>query len=56
VVEVPSDAGQTTAQPEEVQPQRDQPAELAVKAESGVDVPPSVVPVVALVVEAVALA
>jgi hypothetical protein len=51
VVEVPPEAGQTAAQPEEAQPQRDQPA---VEAESGVDAPPSVVPVVAPVVEAAA--
>jgi hypothetical protein len=50
-VEVPPELGQTAAQPEEVQPQRDQPA---VEAESGADVPPSVVPVVGPVVEVAA--
>jgi hypothetical protein len=37
-----------------MQPQRDQPAEPAVEAESGADVPPSVIPVVGPVVEVVA--
>jgi hypothetical protein len=37
-----------------MQPQRDQPAEPAVEAESGADVPPSIIPVVGPVVEVVA--
>jgi hypothetical protein len=51
VVEVPPEAGQKAAQPEDVQPQRDQPAEPAVEVESGADAPLPVVPVVAPVVE-----
>jgi hypothetical protein len=49
-VEVPPEAGLEAAQPEELQPQQDQPAEPAVEVESGAVAPPPVIPVVAPVI------